>query len=346
MLGPSRSALFSFSRSVACLAFVGTIAIMSSSACSSDLITCDPTQCAEGNKCVPYRGVTKCRKLCTSNVVAAESCPFGYTCTDPLTGGAPFCVESTARVGITPLTQKSGQWGQGCQANLGFENPACDTGQGFFCYAQSPTDANAYCTRYDCAKDTDCGPGFYCGHINSTPNINTGKKVYVGDVQAVCLKRSYCSPCQVDLDCLPFNNLPQHCVVDLNGASYCMPECADSKNCPNEARCVDAGVGANVCYPRASVCIGDGSLCSPCLVDTDCGEDGACVKGQYTTERMCAKKAPNGDCTQCPKSITSPKRSIGCSTEGTASLPKGYCVGTYSLGGTDGADLGCWTLNR
>jgi hypothetical protein len=343
---------FGLARTFLCVGLVA--ALIASTACSSTEVmpTCDDAKCAPGNQCLALDGEVKCRKVCSSNTDPATSCPYGYACVDTLTGAPPFCVEVQAKnPDGTKLEQRSGQWGQQCQPNLGLENPACDTDQGFYCYAQSPTDANAYCTRWDCTSDAECGPGFWCGTVNVTPNVATAKRSTIGEVQHVCLKRGYCSTCTSDLDCLPVDNRPQHCIQDANGASFCTPECEANANCPNEARCADAGVvdeegnPKKVCYPRATVCVGDGSLCSPCRADSDCGEDGICIKGEYTTERACAKKAPSGACDSCPRTIDNPQRQIGCAKTSSDLLPAGYCVGLYKIGAQP-SDIGCWTPDR
>jgi hypothetical protein len=342
---------FGLARSFLCVGIVSTL--VASTACSStELVpSCDDAKCKPGNQCLPLNGEVKCRKVCSSNTDPATSCPYGYVCVDTLTGVPPFCVAVQANnPDGSPLEQRPGQWGEPCQPNLGLENPACDTDQGFYCYAQSPTDASAYCTRWDCTSDAECGPGFWCAKVNATPNIRTAKRLTIGEVQNVCLKRDFCSTCTSDLDCLPLDNRPQHCIQDASGAFFCTPECDANANCPNEARCADAGVvdaegnPKKVCYPRATVCVGDGSLCSPCRADSDCGEDGICVKGEYTTERACAKKAADG-CESCPKRIESPQREIGCAKSSTNLLPAGYCVGLYKIGARP-SDIGCWTPDR
>lgn len=363
MFAVPRSQVRSALRSLACVSAVAGIAILS--ACSSTTTVDEPAHlpapcldvnCAPGNKCLPLDGEIKCRKVCSSNTDPASSCPFGYTCTDPLTGDEPFCVHDQAlRDDGAPIEKKpSGQWGSKCQANLGLNDPACDNEQGFYCYAPTPTDGDAYCTRYKCEADAECGAGFWCATVNKTPNIVTAKRAGFGETLRVCLRRTYCATCAADVDCPDVAGRKQHCVGDAAGGSFCAPECQTTSNCANEAVCVDAGVGANVCYPRARVCVGDGSLCSPCRSDADCGEDGACVKGTYTTERACAKKAPSGDCSSCPKSAGGAQQ-IGCTREDSELAPKSYCVGLYDLGkevtDQDGkpyqpTDVGCWTPKR
>jgi hypothetical protein len=313
----------------------GLVAIVG--ACGDD--TCDSSQCAAGNQCLALNGETKCRKTCSSNTDAATSCPFGYTCTDLQNGAPAFCVASKAQ--LTP--KATGQWGFGCQANLGAANPACDGAQGFYCYGISPTDASAYCTRYDCTADDECGPGFWCATINQQPNVLTAARGTVGATQRVCLQRSYCAACKADVDCPTVKGVAQHCIGDLGGGMVCVPECDDSSNCPNEAECLDANFAKKVCYPRAKRCVGDGTICSPCRSDADC-KDGACLKGQYTTEHVCATRA--NSCSDCPATIASPSRKVGCTTKGSDALPAGYCTGVYALGGDNGSDIGCWTPDR
>lgn len=357
MLAASRNVFASLRSFTFASVFVG-IGVLA--ACSSDekpaTPKCDSAKCAPGNTCIMFDGEEKCRKTCSSNADPAASCPFGYTCTDPETGVPPFCMQDTAvRDDGKPLEKKpSGQWGAKCQANLGIENPGCDTAQGFFCYGTAPTDGDAYCTRYDCEKDSDCGAGFWCGKINQTPNVQTAKRTTFGEVQNVCLRRTYCSTCKVDLDCPPIAGTAQHCLEDASGARFCAPECDDNQGCPTEAKCSSYG-DFKACNPRAGVCVGDGSLCSPCRVDTDCGDDGLCVKGRYTTEKACAKKSTSscgtedkpaqGSCAQDTE-VGSKKVLVRCLGAVLEEAPKDYCHGLYLIGKEGGGDVGCWTPNR
>lgn len=349
-----RTRLLSALRTLTCAGFAIAAAVLP--ACSSDPVsaapvTCDDAKCAPGNKCLPYgTEPLKCRKTCSSNSEAATSCPFGYTCTDTGEGVEPFCVKDRATFDGKPLTKKdTGQWGAACQATLGVTNPGCDGDQGFFCYGISPTDGSAYCTRYDCEADEECGAGFWCATINKAPNVASTKRSAPGEVQKVCLRRAYCATCKVDLDCPPILGTPQHCMADEAGTTFCAPECAQSNNCPNEAKCVDAGFDAKVCYPRSRLCVGDGSLCSPCRSDVDCGEDGMCVKGQYTTEKTCAKKSTTS-CEagtargSCAETAASGVR-VACLGGRIDDVPADYCHGFYQIG-SDSGDIGCYTPKR
>lgn len=318
-------------KSVLAAAAVVLLAFACSSSTGSNAGGCDDSKCLPGNKCLPLAGETKCRKTCSSNSDPATSCPFGYTCVkeDP----EPFCVQDTP--GLTKSDH--GQWGASCKPSGGIDqNPDCDTAQGFFCFGIAPDDGAAYCTRYNCETDRDCGATFYCGDANIGPNVKTKKRT-IGQTQKVCLKRDYCSPCVADLDCPPLDGRPQHCIVDSkDGKSFCTPECEKTDNCNRDAKCVvNPNGGKNICFPNAGQCVGDGSYCTPCRSDADCGQDGACTKGQYTQERFCAKKAASacqsGQKPNCPQApADDPHKLSVCGTGDPSELePKDFCAGVY-----------------
>lgn len=290
------------------------------------------------------RAKSKCLASADENVQCCNESPAE-------TLAQPVCVKSYRDLGTGP----SG-FGAPCDATKGLENPGCDASKGLFCYAGNPSDATAFCSYYNCASDRECGPTYYCGTVNVSPNASTAK-VSVGETTTVCLKRSYCSPCAADLDCPSApDGRAQRCVLDDNSVGLCTPECEVNANCPYDARCLDAGIGVKTCYPRAGTCVGDGTLCAPCRSDADCGDDGACVSGGYTTEKFCAKKAL-ATCSpsvkpSCPPSSKTPAPRIGCTSvpddpkrvETNPEVPYNYCVGVYTFG--EAGDLGCWTPNR
>ncbi|WP_146649031.1 hypothetical protein [Labilithrix luteola] len=364
----------SLSKSLVVAAVIGGALLAGAPACSSSdkssgapTPACDSSKCAAGNTCLTYQGETKCRKTCASNSDPSSSCPFNYTCVPGEDGGEAFCRKDTSTNGAgAELAKGTGQWGASCLPMGGLaENPACDSAQGFQCYGVATTDADAYCTKYDCAQDSDCGAGFYCAAINASPNVESDERV-VGETVRACLRRDYCAPCTADFDC----GQGQHCVGDADGAGFCTNECSQGKNCPSDAVCADIGIGPKVCFPRAQRCVGDGSLCSPCRSDADCGEDGACVQGPYTTERSCAKKSTitctlttdlngkpiqkqgvNLGCPALPGDLQG-QVGVGCrgrkaddstglSRIGVASVPADYCTGMYAFG-TD-YNVGCWS---
>lgn len=333
-------------RVVIALGIAGGLALVP--ACGDD-DECDPSECLAGNQCLRYQGKVACRRPCSSNFDSATNCPFGATCVAAEPGVTPFCVPLTGR----PLTQnkEKGQWGAPCAAQKGIEADDCDVAQGFFCYGQSPTDGDAYCTRYECAADTDCGPGFWCATVNETPNVERAKRTTIGGTVRVCKRREFCEPCTVDLDCPAFKGTKQHCITDAAGFGMCTPECQNAGNCPSEANCADAGIGVKICYPRATVCLGDGALCAPCRSDIDCGEDGICVKGQFTTERSCAKRSTSS-CNEgqeqgsCAEKLASPNVIVRCLGGLINEVEPDFCHGVYLLGSEGGGDLGCWTPSR
>ncbi len=337
---------------IVALAFSAAAVVVAAPGCSSDPkpAACDSSKCAAGNKCLALNGETKCRKTCASNADPATSCPTGYTCVAH-PESEPFCEQQVNAPAPGPK-----QWGTPCNPAFGLENNKdCDVDNGFFCFGQSPDDASAYCTRYECTKDLDCAPGFFCGDVNVAPNVKTAKRTFHETVK-VCQRRAYCAPCVADFDCPTIAGSPQRCITDDDGNGFCTNECDQSRACNVDAKCVDLG-GVKLCYPRAGRCKGQGELCSPCRSDADCPQ-GTCVTGSYTTEKFCTVKSPS-PCTNdenngkaCPAPIGPPKRAVRClgnQDDGRGGvifpdIPKDECHGMYPLG--ESGDVGCWTPDR
>ena len=356
----------------------GSVAVMSAlvgvgaAACGSTTTVvpataaCDDTKCAPGNKCLDGEDGIKCRRTCASNDKPDTACPFGYTCSRY--DGVPeaYCFKQT-----NEITKKDkGQWGAPCNPANGLDKtPDCDTDQSFACFARAPSDADAYCTLYSCESDLGCGPGFYCGDFNVQPNaINPSRASdgtkFVQSVAKACQLRKYCSPCNTNLDCPAVKGKAQFCVAGSDGKGFCTNECSSDEGCNTEALCgqnvtdKDGVAHPRACFPRAGSCTGDGSLCSPCRVDSDCGPDGACVKGtDYSTERFCAKAAPGGDCGQCPKQLTNPPIRGGCYKANATNpvfagdVPVNYCMGLFAFDIDDRDNSviyqpGCWSPSR
>lgn len=330
------------------LAAVAVATVAFAPGCTSSEVGCDDSKCGTGNSCIPFEGKTECRRTCTSNVPGQGACPYGYTCSTE--GANTFCVKETVT-----LTRAPGQWGAACNPSGGLEaNPDCNSAQGFVCHGSSPNDAESYCTREGCTEDRECGAGFYCGSANLEPNVTTtNRSVGPENTIRTCLKRTYCAPCKADVDCLPDNGRKQHCVADDDGNGVCSPECDSSKGCNNEAQCIDL-TDFKVCFPRSGRCAGDGSLCSACRSDADC-KDGACVKGQYTTEQFCTVKSTVEPCKDgnkngvdfgCPEFTAVPGRPVAC-VGGIFfdQVPRNQCHTLYKVGGQY-SDIGCWTPDR
>lgn len=320
-------------------------------------------------------GVAQSRALCSAATTTFGTRLNAYTCGDDAkpsgcvaVDGAYCCNDAPpdpigpatcAKMFNPVVTPGPKQWGAACNPTKGVDNNEdCDFAQGFLCKASSPTDATAYCTRYGCTGDRECAGGFTCGTINTAPNAAKTARSY-HTTEKACLRREYGSACTVgtfgdellhDIDCPPIAGRPMHCVGDDLYRGFCTTECANSQNCNYDAKCLAPGDDhvTAVCYPRAGVIVGDGSFCSPCRSDADCGADGACVKGEYTQERFCAKpsvKPCTASSVKCPTSAK-PGVSVGCNVP-VANKPKpldNYCYGLYEF--SDGNDLGCWTIPR
>jgi len=298
-------------------------AVAGAAACSpGDASTCDSAQCVAGNTCITTAG-----------------------------SSSPYRVINTTTFPDKPGTQ----FGAPCNPTDGFQNnPACDAADGFWCNASSPLDASAYCTYFGCKADTDCGDGFYCGTENQYPNA-ASSQIQNGQTVAVCLPRSYCAPCASDIDCAPANAAPQHCLTGTDKATFCAPECHSTSDCALDATCAPYD-NYSACTPRAGVCKGDGSLCSPCRSDADCA-GGYCLLAYNSTEHFCSSKSGitcSYDSTfqiidQCPSSTTATS-SIGCSVPSVEpTYPPNQCLGEVQEGVDDNGQPeyveGCWSVH-
>ena len=179
LLSPGPRALFAvfFSTVVTLLALGVGAPGCASKASSQQGKTCDSAQCATGNACIDDgsgSGPT-CHLVCTQQ----SDCPFNWYCND----GQPqsWCIQTT-----TAYEQGDGQWGTPCAPENGeSNNKACDTGDGFACYGASPTDANAFCTVYDCHADSDCPGGWWCATVDNAPNVTTATRSF-GQTHTAC----------------------------------------------------------------------------------------------------------------------------------------------------------------
>lgn len=305
------------------------------------LVTCDSSKCAPDNTCIEYEGVTECRLTCDAQR-GATGCPQNYSCIQH--GSATFC--KADRWSYEPAP---GQWGTPCAAQEGLNASQCDSANGFRCLYNEPNDPNAICTAW-CETDEDCTGGFYCGDANDIPASARTRRT-VGAVNRLCLPRSYCAPCENDVDCAPApNGTKQYCVSDKNGAGICAPTCDSDGACNDEAFCANFG-DKNLCYPIAEVCVGDGTFCSPCRSDSDCKDGGACVDSAYTTERNCSVPSkvkcqaqanpPKFDCPKAMPAGTAKNSFPYCPGEFFKEAPRDHCTGLIELS-KDGQAIGCY----
>ncbi len=337
----------SIQRALITIAGLGMFLVMLVAPACSSSSTCDDSKCSANNKCIDDGAHgTACRLVCDSQT----ACPFNFHCTTAKTTKLAFCVADTNKF----AKLDKGQWGAHCNSSGGLDsNPDCASDQNFWCYGQTPTDAAAYCTQYQCATDKDCAGGFWCATINDAPDVRNSARTFGADkVTTVCKKREYCATCVADVDCPSVAGVKSHCVASTgDGVSLCTTECANDGNCNPDATCTD-GAGTTVCMPRAGTCKGDGTLCAPCRSDVDCPK-GYCIYDAYSHERYCsvASKTPCSvsssmkliaDCPSLPPNGPG----ISCETlTNNESIPKDQCIGLIkdSQGGTA---EGCWAVNK
>jgi len=260
-------------------------------ACSSSSAGCDDSKCAAGNKCVNTGTTTACELLCSSQT----ACPANYHCGPNKDGSTNYCQPD----GVTYPAKKTGQWGSHCNPTGGLpNNPDCDTADQFWCYGRNPTDDQSFCTQFQCTKDSDCGLDYVCQTVNSYPDVEHSKRQY-GVTTTVCLPRTYCEPCNTDIDCVGPTGVGTSCITGSDNVKFCSTACQNDGNCRQDASC---DTGSGFCKPLAGVCKGDGSFCSPCHADSDCGKgDGSiCVTQEYSGEQYCSQKS------QTPCTVSNP----------------------------------------
>lgn len=327
---------------------------------------CEPEKCVTDNTCVENRCVLKCdsHRDCyldgTQDCAAAVEddtnaqiltcqfqprsagtgikCPFGWECDPWLTcpdngtcfsnqcaGNPAACVQDAEFCKDDPncVVGKCPD-GAGCRVNCTVD---CKPWLG--CQTTGEGDAEAYCTKRDCAADTDCVGGYYCGIIRDphevcgsnppkgdnnfcgqtaegclAPGAN-GTSLFEGSVcmlRRSCLKRDQGVACATDLDCSQIDG--QKC-VSFAGETRCARGCATNTDCLADATC-DLALGA--CVPKFGKWVGaGGGFCEPCKNDEDCGSAGsswACSELSGGM-RACFDQAFPDTCTtnaDCPKS--------------------------------------------
>jgi hypothetical protein len=360
----------------------GTLAACSSSTPVTVAVPCDDAKCAAGNKCItgfdnvdlqvandPKKATEKCRLVCDppdpTTQSAQDLCPTNYHCVAGGTlktggGSASYCVPDRPSIKFPAPAANKGQWGASCNPAQGLDtNPACDTDNSFWCYANSPTDGSAICTQFQCTDDLDCKGGYFCATVNQNPSATTDKRSF-SQTTTVCLPRAWnlwpgsrCAPCKTDIDCPLNDGHVQHCVgTDSQGGAekMCAAECGSDKNCNLDNKCVTTAEGPQVCVPRAGTCKGDGNFCSPCSSDKDC-KNGFCTTADYSTERFCTFKSTT-PCTvvnntlqaACPPTLPG-DTGVSCYTKASDGLLRDQCIGLVQFG--SGVQVvGCWTPAR
>jgi hypothetical protein len=314
------------------LAVAATLAAaLFANGCSSD------PGCKPGNENIDGT----CRLLCTKQ----SDCPSDYSCT--ASGAKTFCTANEAGV-----STKAGEFGTACRAALKIVKGHPDCAANFDCYGQSPGDAEAYCTKYNCTADAQCPGGFYCATVNEAPNAATFQRSW-GPTAKVCAKRStYCSPCASDVDCTTrgYSGAALRCVADASGAKFCSTACETDANCNRDSACKESG-GVKSCQPIAGSCKGDGKLCGRCSSDAQCDTGAYCYEQEYTKERFCTAVPTGGVCGTgaCGTVPAGAPYEIGCARKSNGLTPTDQCVGLRDFGTDNNGDpvpyLGCWAAN-
>jgi hypothetical protein len=246
--------------------------------------------CAAG----PTGGEKICTRKCTGNTGEA-GCPVGFDCTK---GSVGFTCNKV-KYSVDPTTGVPTLYGKSCSIDANACNetgdpnpsPSCRKGPDTTKMPVMPlmNDPAAYCTG-TCEKDTDCPNAFEC--------------FADWDMVKKCLRRSLCTPCEINDDC------PQQypsCITTASGGKYCSKPCATAGDCPGTTQgstwmqckpSVDSlGNEGGFCQHHYGKCIGDGQPCAPCRVKADCGSGLSCFENDATLEKFCTKRCSvDSDC--------------------------------------------------
>lgn len=151
------------------------------------------------------------------------------------------------------------------------------------CACDQDSDCNAdFCARHpdggqvcsefcveDCSEE-----GYECRTLRDGRGDLVRYCVPVGD--------PYCTPCEIDADCLATDNL----CLELADGDFCATGCGDGEPCPEGASCIGVVVGSEdvlVCAPDGNQCAtcidgdGDGRGVGPDCLGLDCNDDNPAI---------------------------------------------------------------------
>jgi cysteine-rich repeat protein len=221
--------------------------------------------CAVTGLCDQAAGLSCIEGVCTLPCDSLQvGCPEGFTCTSTSTlqGMPGYCAPNGQGQG-------PGQYGTSCPTG----SAQCDSANDFLCVGPEGS-SDAYCTKKaGCTQDAECPSGFWCGAIRVASGT---QDVDFSDQPRACLRRTFCTPCEVDLDCsFQTNGI---CVPDANGEKFCSLPCtAGTDSCILGTQCDDVGDGRTACRPDLGSChVDQPTGCSPCRIDADCGPNALC----------------------------------------------------------------------
>jgi hypothetical protein len=357
------------------------------SRCTAQTDCAEPNVCAvwkfeddrEEAICAPLEGrFTSCENDAGCDVDGGFGCVAG-TCTTAcrshsdcasvghcavLEGGGTYCVAG--------IPAKPGGYFTRCPGG----RTDCAADDGFICLSAGDGDLDSYCTT-DCASDAQCPAGYRCGEVRVPPcgpacgvegtdapdcapvsEIGAGRRYQCGVLSAlrrVCERRSFCSPCERDEDCL--GTPGQVCAKDRSGQRICTVPCdPNADSCPwgNAAECAvfDTQRGFATCSHRFGSCRGTGKGCEPCIDDSDCGDSGICSVFSFSRERFCVDLVTPCDCGTdadrngvclghgCPE--TPGGLEMQCLTRAASDPLKDRCFGASVASGISSQQAGCW----
>ena len=263
------------------------------------------------------------------------------------------------------------QMAHDCYASPGTPQQYCvpDSAGGSFCSNQCDSDSNcpldavckapwAACDQRGCTTDADCQKyaakeACFGGVCQASCSRDADCPASNGAPQQCYQRACFPQSCSTDDDCPPTSGTFQHC-----NHGTCTAECGSDSDCNpavGDQTCVRP---LKVCVPRAGVCVGDGSFCSPCRADANC-TNGYCIQGDYSTERFCSQTMKAGtSCSStgpplgsCPMRANNANyKGVACTSSASDTAPANQCLGVVTFGqsSTGGPSFvaGCWTVNR
>ncbi len=251
----------------------------------------DCLPCALDRTC-PDGELVDCREgICTI------ACGNGINCPE-----STYCGYSTDSYWCVPVDFDTGPGGPGDSC----ANNSC--ADGYDCYSAYSGDVRAFCTQ-SCTGRRDCPPDMTCRDP--------------GDGNPICMPRNFCETCDMDIQC---GYQTDRCVAtnpaNEEGGRYCSRLCDPDRGgtCPVDSRCLQAyfceSQGAWVadcswcdgscepgnsptyqCFHDYGSCIGEGELCAPCQINSECTE-GLCLSMRGVDNTVCS--APCDRNTFCP----------------------------------------------
>lgn len=233
-------------------------------ACPGDAAPVDRfgADCSMGESCDTYSCV---EGVCASPCASGADCRAGSECR--ASGGSGFCL--ARRWAAEP-----GEFGTSCAIG-----GAADCATDFVCASLRADDPEAYCTS-SCKADLECPPGLRCQDY--------------GDGTLKCVRREFCSPCDLDSDCKTSVLPDGACSADSGGGKFCSKACDPAgETCPAGFLCDGT---TRTCVHHTGSCVGDGTNCAPCTTDGDCSTTGGdCLRFYFSGETFCSETCGSCD---------------------------------------------------